>query len=83
VAAGLRAILVPVKLIWNGDLREVSYAMPGATVADLIESLRGRFELPESYPRLGLFDEGGTEVPGDSPPPADGQEYILRPAVIH
>lgn len=72
-----------VKLIWNGDLCEVDYTMPGVTVADLIESLRGRFELPESYPRLGLFDEGGIEVPGESPLPADGQEYILRPAVIH
>ena len=71
------------KLIWNGDLREVDYRMPGATVADLIESLRARFELPGSYPRLGLFDEGGTELPGDGPLPADGQEYTLRPAVIH
>jgi hypothetical protein len=72
-----------VKLIWNGDLRDVDYTMPGATAADLIESLRGRFELPESYPRLGLFDEGGQQVPDDGPLPADGQEYILRPAVIH
>ena len=71
------------KLIWNGDLREVDYTMPGATVADLIESLRGRFELPASYPRLGLFDEGGQQLDGDGPLPSDAREYILRPAVVH
>ena len=71
------------KLAWNGDLLQVLYAVPGATVADLIQSLRSQWKIPGTYPRLALFDEDGAELDPADPVPADDREYILRPVVIH
>lgn len=69
------------RVTWNGEIHDLSYALPGARVADLLQALAGRFTLPLT--RMGLFDDGGREVdPASALADAPG-ELILRPVFIH
>ena len=71
------------KVTWNGAVRTFTYALPGATIGDVIEALCGRFQIAGATTRYGLFTEHGVELDRDAPVPEMDEELTLRPAVIH
>jgi hypothetical protein len=72
-----------VKVTWNGAVHTFTYALPDATIGDVIEALCGRLQISGPTARYGLFTEHGVELDRDAPADEADEELILRPAVIH
>lgn len=72
------------RVVYNGEVHTFAYALPGATVDDVVQALCGRLQIAMPWTEMGLFTGAGVQLdPGASVSADDGRELILRPTVLH
>ena len=65
------------KIVWNGEILEIPFAVGHGTAGAVLALLRSH------EPELGLFTMGGIQLAADEVLPGDGEELTLRPVYVH